>query len=200
MAHQIDLDDAVVYYRPLAPAEVIEAIRGLNFQDPRWLFGDVEDLAPYQGDIVPEGDICWLASDGAPVVYHGPVMLLSHGCDAVEGRDPVATLAPVLDLGEYLSRLPAGQRPSQYDVISKNRVTNIFYLPEYGAHPQRIVHFSYASAVPTEVIDRLFRETDTSQRLRLSHGGWYLLTCKLTHHVARLERAEDYPRQGRPDA
>jgi hypothetical protein len=188
-------DFIIATHRPLAPEAFVQAIRNLDFQNPKWLYDTVVDPAPWQGDVVPAAELAYIREDGTAVGFRGAAILVSHGCDTVPERDPVATLAPVVPLDRFVSSLPADLRGSQEGLLRGNRFTSKFFLPGYGETVDRYVDFAWAAAVSTRRIAKLFADCDPATRLRLSRNGWYLFTAKLTHHVAHEERQADYQRR-----
>jgi hypothetical protein len=191
-----DPESIVTEFRPMAPREFLESIRGLEFADPKWLYGAVDDPDPYQGDIAPEGELAYVDRNGEIHGYRGAVALASHGCDAVPGRNLVATLVPVFSVERYLDAFPEEQRVQRLGELRSNRLTSLFYLPAVDSFPERYIDFAWAAAVSTHRIADIFSRTSTSERLRLSRNGWYLFTAKLAHHVAHEERLADYRRMG----
>jgi hypothetical protein len=189
------MDDVEVVfhsYGPLDHETFKRSLRDLDFQDPNWLYQPVASEEPWQGDVFPSGEVGQLVESGQVGVVEAPVMLLSHGCDAVPGQEEFATLAPVWPLSELgLSGAWTDQRLND---LRSNRFTNLFYLPACGDLPESFVDFLQAGAVSTDYLARLARETPLQSKLRLREGGWYLLTGKLAHHVARVEDPGDYPR------
>lgn len=191
-----DPEAVVEEFRPMAPKDFLESIRGLEFRNPKWLYGAIDDPDPYQGDIAKDGELSYVDRTGAPRGYHGAVALASHGCDAVPGRNHVATLVPVFSAERYLAEFPAADRAQRLGELRSNRLTSLFYLPAVDTFPESYIDFAWAAAISTYRIATMFSSAPASDRLRLSRKGWYLFAAKLAHHVAHEERLADYKRAG----
>jgi hypothetical protein len=190
-----DPESIVSEFRPLVPRDFVESIRRLDFTDPKWLYGPVDDPDPYQGDIAPDGQLAYVDRGGLLRGYRGAVALASHGCDAVPERNQVATLVPVFSAERYVEKFPPEQRGQRIAELRGNRLTSLFYLPAVDSFPDRFIDFAWAAAVSTYRIADIFATAGSGGRLRLSRNGWYLFTAKLAHHVAHEERLADYRRR-----
>ena len=192
----LDLGLVIAEYRPFNPDEFTKSVRKKEFTNPKWLYDSANRKhEPWQGDILPDMELAYIGADGQVFVYEGAVMLLSHGCDTVVGRDDYALAAPVVAFREYVERVPEDERGDRANNVQSNSFSNVLYLPAYGELPESCVDFAFASAVSTQRVQAACEDTEWAHRLRLSSGGWYLLTAKLAHHFARVERASDYPRR-----
>lgn len=192
----LDLGLVIAEYRPFNPEDFAKAVQRKDFARPKWLYDSLNrEPEPWQGDILPDMELAFIDADGQDFIYEGTVMLLSHGCDTVAGRDEFALLAPVVTLSSYSERVPEDERTDREAKVRYNTLSNTFYLPAYGTFPESCVDFAFASAVSTDRIQRACNDTDWARRLRLTSDGWYLLTAKLAHHFARVERPGDYPRR-----
>lgn len=194
-----DLERVFDAYGPQDHEDFLDSLRGLNFQDPDWMYMPVDgDPEPWQGDVLPRAEIHFTSRDGEAARYTGKAMVLSHGCDVVPDQDPAATLAPVWSVPEYLDNLDLDeeQRETRRAYLVRNRLTNLLFLPSpRGDGPNRVVNFSYGSPVSTTRIVSIYDDLDAGDLLRLSDRGWYLLTGKLAHHFVREEESDDFPRE-----
>lgn len=186
---EVDLERLVAFYEPLSHEELARSIRGRRFADPKWLFMDVKQPDPWQGDVVPDAELHLTMADGGAFRLTGPAMLLSHGCDAVPEQDPLALMAPVFEVSDF-----EAEYRQRVDALRANRLSGMFFLPAVGVLPDRYVDFNHACAVSTTRIAQLFADAPLAQRTRLSMRGWWLFTAKLAHHMARQENPVDYPR------
>lgn len=182
-------------YGPQDHEGFLRSLEDLAFQDPNWLFVRADDPKPWQGDVVPELEVAYTNQAGGTEQYVGPAMLLSNGCDMVPGQDPLTAAAPVFNLDEYMDWRDAEDPDSILGNLRRNRLTEVFYLPEFGDHPEQCVSFTLAGAISTHRVTGLYDDEETMDDvLRLSDSGWYLLTGKLAHHYVRSEDREDFPR------
>lgn len=191
-----ELDVELVFLHPtrLTHDDYIHSLRNLDFRATKWMYvaGGSSDY-PYQGDIIPSCELAFVADDGAPVVYHGSAMLLSHGCDAVEGEDIIATLAPVLVLTDLLAEESNDEARNVLDAkIKSNQMTNRLYLPASDNMPESCADFAAATCVTVARINERWRTAPWKERL--TREGWLLMTGKLAYHFARLEKTADYVR------
>lgn len=199
-------DPSELDFRVDAPSNLVAQIKGGRFKSPDWLYTSAigTDESPWQGDFIMNGKLSWLDGGGGAVVWEGPVVLVSHGCDTEPDRDQAATMAPAFELTAYLASLvqlantPSEKfeqfRDEKQRDLTSNQLTHAFYFPAAFGLPDYIIDFRYIGAIDTTLIEALFRESDAAHRMRLSERGHRLFVCKLAHHFAHAERTKDYPR------
>lgn len=188
----VDLERLLEVYEPLSHEEMVRWLRHRRFADPKWLYMEIKDPSPWQGDVIPAAELHFTTREGTAYRIVGPAILLSHGCDAVPEQDPVAVMAPVFEVAEFAANDP--NRDSLQQNLKANRFPGMFFLPAVGNLPDRYANFNYAAAVSTGRIHHLFASSDPAERTRFSKRGWWFFTAKLAHNLARQEDPADYPR------
>ena len=171
-------------------------LRDLQFQDPNWLYeASHSEPLVFQGDIFENASVAYLDRTENAHIIDGPAMILSHGCDAVPGQSQLVTLAPIFDLdrfGQEVGGEDGGE--SRVETLRGNRFTGLMYLPAVLDREERYVDFHYAASVSVHLVEQWNERAVTDGFLRLTRRGWLLMTGKLAHHFARLERIDDYAR------
>lgn len=205
-------------------SELAWLTRAIQVHIPKYLSPDSKDELLSELEQFPEGTRYYLhASDldkalqgdacegmtgfairgGKPIEAKGVV--LSNSCDIdpanLNARPRNVIFSPLLDLQAFIKLLKdkgfdASSIHQQVDAIRRQKVTQLFYLPELpDVIPECVVVLDNVMAMPLEN----FASTPPQQRrvFRLSQAGHYLLILKLAIHFTRIwenvDRASTVP-------
>lgn len=123
--------------------------------------------------------------------------LMSNTCDShlanVRMFSPFITLAPIFSLNKWeevlLKKFSSDQVKSHIESIKKQRVSQFFFLPQFGQQEEMFVRFDCAFSVPAsaETESKLLK----GRLFTLSNFGFYLLLVKLGIHLSRVQERVD---------
>lgn len=128
--------------------------------------------------------------------------ILSNTCDISpeNSRDmPLKfTFAPVVKLNKYLtliekqSGLSPGQIEDKARAIRSQRITNLFYFPEYSDHlNESIMLFDDIHSIEPELFESMTK--DTEKIVTLNMYGHFMLLNKLSIHFTRFSEGISRP-------
>lgn len=128
---------------------------------------------------------------------NAPSIVLSNTCDIDKNNERVLPgrilYAPIINLSKYRS-LVATLKDNDYlaqhiDTIRKQRISNIFYLPETGTEQsnESIVFLDMVCSYPTSELD--YEDLIKNRLFTLSNYGFYLFLFKISIHFTRVQEA-----------
>ncbi|MDQ3490263.1 MAG: hypothetical protein M3449_04245 [Acidobacteriota bacterium] len=155
---------------------------------------DEDDL--FQGDGLRKMLVINLPN---PDVAEGPVMVLSNTCDTSFENPrlicPAVIYCPIVKLSKYLHTLRSAsvseaKLVAREDEIKRQRVSEIFFLPETGGLPEDCV--ALLSHVNSSDMDYLNPYAVKEKRLfSLSNTGLFFFVFKLGIHFTRIREQID---------
>lgn len=124
------------------------------------------------------------------------VLVLSNTCDIDKNNERFLpsriVYSPIVKLSNY-EKLVASIKDQEYlashiDTIRKQRISNIFYLPQGAGLPQEsIVFLDMVCSYPTNKLD--YNDLIEHRLFTLSNYGFYLFLFKLSIHFTRVKEA-----------
>jgi hypothetical protein len=137
-----------------------------------------------QGDIVVDMEM-YKYNNQTTIKTHG--IILSNSCDIDENNDRYkevfATFCPIISLDKFKKFVETEGKDfkSIEDDIKKQRLTDIFYLPQESYLPcDYIALLSQATSIPYSLLNK------NNKRHSLSQVGFYLFLFKLSVHYCRF--------------
>ena len=152
---------------------------------------ELSDKIIYQGDIVSNQPLVFLPNN---IVKSNQVFIISNTCDIDLSNERVKTprvvYCPIIQfqvysqlVREYYDTVEAVD--SHLNTIKKQRITSMFYLPEYGDITESIVLFDSTN---NYLLDESNLERMLENRVvSLANYGFYLFLVKLSIHFTRVE-------------
>lgn len=152
----------------------------------KWLYGSVA-ADVYQGDILDNFRIVVTDTEGDAVARTGPVIVMSHTCDAQPHQSEFVLLAPVFSLKERsdTSELGAEALENHLRDLRANRLTGFMFLPKIGTLPDSYADFSQVAAIAS----KHFHSCNVCNHrvAGLSQKGHYFLLMKVAFHFCRSD-------------
>jgi hypothetical protein len=152
---------------------------------------ELSDKIIYQGDIVSNQPLVFLPNN---TVKSNQVFIISNTCDIDLRNERVKTprvvYCPIIQfqaysqlVREYYDTMEAAV--SHLNTIKKQRITSMFYLPEYGDVKESIVLFDSTNnyRLDESSLERMLENRVVS----LANYGFYLFLVKLSIHFTRVE-------------
>jgi hypothetical protein len=145
----------------------------------------------YQGDIISSQPVVFLPDD---TIKMKQVFVISNTCDIDLSnkriKTPRVVYCPIILfqaysqlIHDYYDTYEAAQ--DHLNTIKKQRITSMFYLPEYGDVKESIVLFD---ATNNHRLDAPQLEDMLDKRVvSLANYGFYLFLVKLSIHFTRIE-------------
>ncbi len=155
-----------------------------------------EENVIFQGDGIKKLKFADLAKGQ---FYDSPAIILSNTCDIDPNNQRLFSAnicyAPIFSLKKYQSKLLEQKIKSEQDILNhiniirKQRITQIFYLPQGGNLPEECIVFldriNHCSASSIKI------DLQSQRLFTLSNYGFYIFMLKLSIHFTRIQEKVD---------
>ncbi len=163
--------------------------------DFSWLIGAPNRYSDrLQGYFFSDFPVVYLKADGQPRATRKPAMLINNSCDLPPGRNPMVTVALVLDFGQYLKflerkKLKREAIENHARDVRRNQIGELLYVPNFSTFSDgAIVRLDQLCSVAYGLLEEAIQN---GRRIAsFTQSGFYVLLLKLTHHLTRSESAE----------
>lgn len=178
--------DDIARLLPNQIKSLAEDLKKYPVEYPKWLYGTA--LAQvYQGDIIQSLTVVAVDDEGDTVSRAGPVVVMSHTCDAQPDQSDYVLVAPIFSLQERreASELNVQSLKDHLRDLCANRLTDLMFLPGVGKLPDSFIDFNHVSAVASEHFYSSEIDVRGQRIASLSQKGHYFFLMKLAFHFCR---------------